>query len=611
MLTNPPLFEVSYVLINKVGHFLVLYGLSGVMVVEIPRKWGKYSYFEGGKEIIFCRSWNIAEIFFVSNSKVNVSSVVWHPGSESDCHLTILSSDNCLRIYDVTNPQIPFQVIALSCVEPSFYLTSNSRTSFSSCLGETAVSFDFGPPITTAERNSEIKDHELDIIWPIFILKGNGDVYVVHSNLKKRSQSKVKGPLTMYPSAIDNYGIDNCSLMCLQVMPPVLVISTSYGTLYHCIVINYLEKENLSESNEETEYHPILYVYEKVELELTLTPADEKDDTEFCPIHLYKDFSSNVRYYCTHIAGIHGIALPLIQKLEQFAEVDDAENFLPQLEHQESIVEHVICSQPLSTTAPAPILGFGLTISPVRTVLISLLSSWEFICLPLFLDQQFYHLNYLSSFQPKNGLSQKQIKANSFMHYMNNILRHSVTTPLLKSNLISDDSQPSPQEWLQLLNNVTQRLREEYIEKLDTAIIQARKRIEVLKELKKQQTKDIDDCMNIKEHLSSKEEALAEKYEDAYNVQQKLVQRIEKVLQKLQYSLPVLSDAEIEMKQDLKTLDDKLKKLKLSFEQIQLKFQNQKKHLLENKILFSNIAYSAEDLNNNQLSIIKDILKEE
>lgn len=582
------------------------------MVVEIPRRWGKFNYFEDGKEKIFCRSWNIAESFFVSNNKVNVSSVAWHPGSEADNHLTILSSDNYLRIYDVADPQIPYHVIALSCIEPSFYLTSNSRTSFSSCLGETAVSFDFGPPILAPVTKSDSEEQKQDIIWPIFILKGNGDIYIVHSNLRKKThQGKIKGPLTMYPSAVDNYGIDNCSLMCLQVMPPVLVISTSYGVLYHCIVLNYSEKRCLLEEEKEIGYYPVLYVYEKVELALTLTPSDDKDDTESCPIRLYKDISSNMRYYCTHIAGIHGIGLPLVQKLEQFAETDDSESFLPQLENQDSIVEHIICSQPLSTTTPAPILGFDITVSPVRTVLISLLSSWEFVCLPLFLDHQFHLLNQHDVSQQNNELSQKQNKTNSFLQYINNLLKHSITTPLLKSNLSSDNSQPSPQEWLQVLNNITQRLREEYIEKLDTAILQIKKRIEILQEQKKHQIKDIEDCLYNKKVLSSKAEELAEKYEDAYNTQGKLISRIEKLLQKLQYSQPILSNAETEMKQDLKTLEEKLKKLKFSFEQVQMKFENQKKKMSENKFLYSNTMYNIVDLNDNQLAIVKDILKEE
>ena len=51
-------------------------------------------------------------------------------------------------------------------------------------------------------------------------------------------KSELQGPLSMHPPAEDNYGTDACALLCLQTTPPVLVVATPSGKLYHCVVLN-------------------------------------------------------------------------------------------------------------------------------------------------------------------------------------------------------------------------------------------------------------------------------------------------------------------------------------------------------------------------------------
>lgn len=41
----------------------------------------------------------------------------------------------------------------------------------------------------------------------------------------------------MYPPADDNYGIDSCSIMCLQTTPPIVVIAMCTGKIYHAILL--------------------------------------------------------------------------------------------------------------------------------------------------------------------------------------------------------------------------------------------------------------------------------------------------------------------------------------------------------------------------------------
>lgn len=52
--TDPPIFEVTDLLMNETDTQLVLWGNLGVVVVELPKRWGKDAQFQGGKDVISC-----------------------------------------------------------------------------------------------------------------------------------------------------------------------------------------------------------------------------------------------------------------------------------------------------------------------------------------------------------------------------------------------------------------------------------------------------------------------------------------------------------------------------------------------------------------------------
>lgn len=53
--TDPPRFDVDGIDFNQSKSFLAIWGSSGVMVLEMPQRWGKYSEFEGGKPAVTCK----------------------------------------------------------------------------------------------------------------------------------------------------------------------------------------------------------------------------------------------------------------------------------------------------------------------------------------------------------------------------------------------------------------------------------------------------------------------------------------------------------------------------------------------------------------------------
>jgi len=52
------------------------------------------------------------------------------------------------------------------------------------------------------------------------------------------AEHRIVGLLRMYPAAEDNYGMEACSILCLDTQPQILVVATCEGKLHHCLVLS-------------------------------------------------------------------------------------------------------------------------------------------------------------------------------------------------------------------------------------------------------------------------------------------------------------------------------------------------------------------------------------
>ncbi|OWF40258.1 Nuclear pore complex protein Nup88 [Mizuhopecten yessoensis] len=398
--SNAPRFDVEFLTFNPSGSLVALWGQSGITVLELPKRWGRYAELEGGKPSITCKSVSIASHFFASHKGAGLQQVLWHPGSESDTHLTFLMSNGILSVYNVQFPDIPTQVIHLDSHGADLSQTT-SCISVATALGERTMGFDFGPSIQLSRRaslsqSSLYSQTDSITVWPAYIVKGNGDMLVAYTDLHSGSPVKLppQGPLLMHPPAEDNYGVDACAVCCLGEAPTVLVIATCEGKLHHCIVLPSSSPEYQGDNDWSTSAGSTgqfegapdvsLYVYESVELELTLTMADGDLEEELtCPIRLLKDAVNSDWYHCCHAAGIHTVILPWLSNLQTFC-FDDGADLQDLPEQQECIVEHLICTKPLPSSPPSPVLGVGVVReADLGTSLLALTSDIDFVSLPL------------------------------------------------------------------------------------------------------------------------------------------------------------------------------------------------------------------------------------
>ncbi|XP_057216248.1 nucleoporin 88 [Triplophysa rosa] len=615
---NPPFFEVCQVLISPTQYHVALIGQRGATVLELPQRWGKKSEFEGGRLEINCKTIPVAERFFTSAASVTLRQAAWYPSDTEEPHLVLLTSDNTVRFYNLKEPQSPAKVLHVSQLDEDSSIHTRGR-SYAASLGETAVAFDFGP-LADSPRHLHMKQDL--VVYPLYILYGNGETYLSYISLTHGNLGKPLGPLSMYPVAEDNYGYYACAVLCLPCVPNILVIATETGTLYHCVVLEAEDDEEggaVERWSRGSETVPSLYVFECVELELTLKLAaageeeeEEPPESDFtCPIRLHRDPLCQHRYHCTHEAGVHSVGLTWFKKLQKFLESDeeDKDSLQELAAEQRCIVENILCTKPLVYSSPAPIRGFWIVSDlSLGATMMCVMNNYECLLLPLLSSIRppsppllCSHPGAGSGSSPLRGLAE-----DSFEQHIRNILARNSTNPLvLRAG--DKDSSPPPPECLQLLSRATQVFREEYILKLGLAHEEVQRRVKLLNGQKKKQLEDLALYREERKSLREMAERLADKCEDAKYRQEAIMNRVKQVLGSLRSQLPVLSDSEKDMRKELQTIHDQIRHLDNGIKQVNMKMEYQKKQMSTG----ASPARSNLTLNAHQRKCVQGVLKEQ
>ncbi|XP_043518291.1 nuclear pore complex protein Nup88 [Frieseomelitta varia] len=578
--TDIPIFEIKNLLINETGTQLALWGNLGLVLMELPKRWGKDGMFQGGKEEILC---------IVYNETVDVRRARWHPGSTNDSHLLVLTSENTFRLYECEVGNRPKFVRSWKVGRIPF--SSPSKIPDFTSLGDTAVDFDFATPTLRKPETFIGKDINKDnvvdwnqIEWPILVLRGSGEVLIVRGNILHdvHENPVVSGSLSMYPPTDDNYGIDSCSIMCLQTTPPIVVIAMCTGKIYHAILLK--EEATSDDSNDKRTWsqygstcslhtpEEALYVYECVEIELGLFFADD-DEKYNCPIHLRADKDNKSRYFCSHNAGIHMITLPMVSQLEEYinAPKENDDSRLPSLSNQ-SNSQYLICRRTKHTEVneATPILGFGLLQEPC--VLVALLHTGDIVA------RSVIDLYYFPKIELPEFITDKKEKMNkeTFDVYIKKLLKRETSQPLIKIGSRS----VSPRECLQLLYHATDIFRKEHFVKHDTVREEIGKKVRALKVMKTQLLKELDALLETKKELHQTAERLAERYEDIKDEQEKLAQRAKEVLRLVNYKEPSITPIERAEAEELKKMEVKINKMKIRL--LELKKKSEQTESIDN-----------------------------
>ncbi|KAM7349949.1 nuclear pore complex protein Nup88 isoform 2-T2 [Cochliomyia hominivorax] len=572
----PLSFEVERVLTSNEGSLIALAGLRGVCVLELPRRWGANGQFMEGKAKITCRASNLDGHFFTNNPHLELRQLRWHPASPTDSHLLVLLSDNTIRVYDNASLRHVWQVGPIPLKNDG---NPNSSTVYA--LGEAAVDFDIGPAVNVAEMQTNLNNTTISIReqktlmnstrlsqnpsakpekieWPIVILRENGNIYVLMSGLDT-DRPRLQGPITITPSTVDNYGLDSCSILVIPSLPPTLVIAETNGKLHHAL---FLEAENAEDSFNEVDENLIIHasewtvhVLETVELELGL-PKEELHQPYYCPIHLKRDFINELRYFAYHNTGLHVVTVNFIAELQRFleTEVNTDINTLSTPSH----AEYIVCTKIDNSDNINAVLGFVLMQMPSCAVL--LLSSGQVISLKLVIDPKLIQ-DCLTKPKDDNALTKtdnaqqtqlNQVLGPSFIDHIKNILKRTVTQPILS---LDKSANPSPQECYELLTQAVEVLRTQYLKRHEIVRAEFARRIHTIKLCKEQQKQDIEDLEREREIIRDKAHKLAERFEEISDQQEILTKRCQDLMRQANTCLPSNTLAEKEFAQEVERVN--------------------------------------------------------
>jgi len=563
-----PVFEITSLKCSPMFQSALVFGPNGIGVIELPRKYGDEGRFEGGKATIHCLFTILDESYFSHHLSTKIIEVAWYPGSPNDTHVVALTSDNCLRFYDITMPDQPMMRLPLfdNPQEP------RSVSTFACVTGDIAVDFDIGLPTVDDKGVST---------YPIYIMQESGDIWALYCKFSQsRLVVEMQGPLTMNPPAADNYGCSYISILCLPSSPTTIAMATQTGSIHHCLVLAcQAEEEDYGDfSLDPITHREALHVYESIQLSFNWIDDDHEegfDEAEY-PVKMNDIkllLSGDNSYMSICEGGIHHVLLPWLKDLNNFLQLE--ENADPEI-NAPAEISHLLCTRP-SEQCPA-LLVCGCTVvehfSSESTVLV-LLSTGELVylkqtCTIPAVQSQFDNTvagdneNYTSPLRKLRGCG-------GFDTYIAKILAKNATVPVIRSG---GNEQTIPADvYYKLLTKTTQVLHKEYLAKMDHAKLELQRRCKILKSKKEEQIKEIA-LLQDNSNLLEKGDELANKLETAQENMQSLYERIVAIPRAMQNSAPVLSTEEEEWGKELEAMKEKMVHLRRVTEVVKKKNEN-------------------------------------
>lgn len=604
-----PNFTVSKVAVSHGGNFVGISGQHGVSVMEMPMRWGSDGVYQDGKLRITCQTFSLHEH---SVNHLEVIQTRWHPNSPTDSHLLVLMSDNSIRIYDEGRLKHVWRVGPV----PN-YAAIEKNFSYLRSLGDTAVDFDIAPAKVITPQLNETIESQMDIInqsinsmsitsknpgkklkieWPIVILRGNGNIFVLNAGLDS-DKPRLQGPLTMVPQKKDNYGDDSCSLLVIPTLPPTLVIAENSGVLHHALMIESCMDDSLDETRTILRNDWDLYVLETIQLELGL-PEDRTVDVTSSPLLLKRDVVNEQRYFCYHDTGLHGITVGFIQQLQGYVQDDESEAE-PNM-NVKSRAEYILSTKAFNSSKVNGIVGIGLLQSP--SGIFAIMSSGQIVSLntiklslAMGLDQP-----TITKFSGESKTCEESQKP-SFDQHIRMLLKSEVSQPILK---LDRSTPPTARQTFDLLTSSIDVLREQF-KRHDKARQEIAKRVKILEMMKLQQKDDIEQLLQDKELIQEKAYKLADMHEDIMERQQNLQKRIQDILRLASLQLPSGSSSEKDFAENIKRMKSKTDKLLQDVKQVRAKNEIQKSQL---EAWNKNNENSTKSLPPKQEEAIKEIL---
>lgn len=164
----------------------------------------------------------------------------------------------------------------------------------------------------------------------------------------------------------------------------------------------------------------------------------------------------------SHCSGLHHVHLPMVSVIKQ-AEHNNSET-APDLDSGSSVVDHLVCTRPSSTSPRAPVLGACLAWPPSTVLCLLSTNSISSLALPSSSQSSTPSLLASQSSDSSSTTDTRQTIDSQLL----SLLSKKSTQPLIKTAPTTD---LTPALTLELLSTATGTLRREYVARLQVKII--------------------------------------------------------------------------------------------------------------------------------------------
>ena len=511
LLTSPPVNPLLELIPDPNGEGVALRNKKELCVVLLKRQRGEYGEFAGGHKKVNCKVVVVArELLTIYAQSLELLQASWHP--ESPHCMCLLTSDNTLRMFGLSEPDTPLVTIQLG----------GSTLSRSLRVQDTFIAFQF---------------------WAasVIVLQDNGDVWLCDF----RDGAAPNSPLSMRPPSEDNYSSDPCSILVLSLELCVVVIANGNGMLHHCI---FYPTETADGEESEVGSDQTLYVVETMKLEDAMDEENSNLSLIADPVHPY-------RYFVRHSNGLYMVSLPWL------------ENMVKAVSHPIRVVPEATIRTLVSTPPPTCLQGVVVINQDLlRDAFIATSTDGECLAAPL-RSEQLSSVGGASAYSQHSGVSSEQ-QDSRFLDRIHSVLFEERKSLPRRFAHKKDETQ---EDCLRYLSDAVQLLRQEYLLREHKAKKEMEHRISVLVEQKTQQIKDLLNLEEEREAIEEKSRELEDKLGVVTDQCSGLVESVERLLCKLHSQSPVLSNAERDMANKLKTRSEQLKVLESSLQQARQK----------------------------------------
>ncbi|CAF0941914.1 unnamed protein product [Adineta steineri] len=533
-LSSSPTWPIRRLILNEDETILALLADKIAYLVYLPQTNSNTNHTSPSKGSRLCPIIRVPPSVSLSSSTFSCSLIdfVWLTSNHFVIVYSIPSSSDC-HLYSIRSSKQD----GLEHIQ-TFSVGSSSKNK----LGTPNKKISLHQPSDILKLNIKKREEKDISLILLFAMKSDGDIYLleIEQNQLLNNNEKIveefQGPIRILPSTFDNYGVDHgqSTFICLSDSTcPLLVFTHDKCQLNQCIIL----------SPSINQYY--LFTIDSI----SLSTANQTGQiiTSIIP----DKFSPNKYYIADSNANIYLIEILWIDQVQQGLK-----------QFQSTNIQHLIDGANSNQK-------FNNKIEQIGSIQIHNHGQYLAAIVKSQTNQQkeLVLVRSQSSNFSNNSLSLSQTKNSEFLDRIRSLLSREQTIPYVTLSSLSTNISDSDLE--KNLSQFIKLLTEQYIQKQEKVHKELENKQRYLLDFQQTQSNENKQLNEKLQQIQKQFQILTEKYEKECSRRKRLSSHVGDVLSVIEQNIPVLSDEEIRMQNQLESCQIQVNYLNKTIQHIQ------------------------------------------